>query len=229
VLAQNRTAGDQVSAFKLQQQHNTAAASAAMEGNSSKRFVLSVCAAAAAGAAGVLWLKRSMMQQQGLAPTDFDAFLAVPAAAKKKPAKKASRSAAKVTDFESFLKVQPVSAEPCATDFLSFLKDGGNSSSAAQVGGMCQRSNVSKPVAWCDVSVLYVSSRHMQGLARWEGAGEYRHARWGKQQRSTKARCFKMISQGSGLGWCCNQQIRYTKGCWHPWPVDSRGDKHQQS
>jgi hypothetical protein len=120
-----------------------------MEGSNSNRYVLSVCAAAAAGAAGVLWLKRSMMQQQGLAPTDFDAFLAVPvpAAATKKPAKQSSRSAAKVTDFESFLKVQPVSAEPCATDFLSFLKDGGNSSSAAQVGKMCQSPNVSERVA----------------------------------------------------------------------------------
>lgn len=110
-----------------------------MEGNSRRRYVLSVCAAAAAGAAGVLWLKRSM-KQQGLAPTDFDAFLVAPvpaSAAAQKPAKKVSKAAAAATDFESFLKVQPIAAEPCATDFLSFLKDGGNSC-AAQVRATVQ-------------------------------------------------------------------------------------------
>jgi len=94
--------------------------------SSKRRYVLSVCAAAAAGTAGYLWLKRSL-QQQGLAPTDFDSFLLTPVPA----AVNSQAAAASATDFASFLKVQPVAAEPCSTDFASFLKDGGNSSTAA--------------------------------------------------------------------------------------------------
>jgi sulfite reductase (NADPH) flavoprotein alpha-component len=112
--------------------------------------MLTLCTAAAAGAVGCLWLKQQM-QRKAPAPTDFDAFLLAPVPASQQQqnssAATAKRKSSKtaITDFESFLKVQPATpaaAEPCATDFLSFLKDGGNSISsnnaAAAAGGSAQ-------------------------------------------------------------------------------------------
>jgi sulfite reductase (NADPH) flavoprotein alpha-component len=129
-----------------------------MDSSNKKRYVLTAVAAAAAGATGVLWLKRSL-RQQGVAPTDFDAFLhtPVPAAAAKKPA----ASSAAATDFESFLKVQPVQAQPAATDFLSFLKDAGISSGSAQGAGATSSQQEAAaeveaiPEDSCPVLVLY--------------------------------------------------------------------------
>lgn len=126
--------------------------SAASTGSGSRKgYMLTLCTAAAAGAVGCLWLKQQM-QRKAPAPTDFDAFLLAPVPASQQQQKTSAATAKKkssktaITDFESFLKVQPATAtaaaEPCATDFLSFLKDGGNSSSssnnAAAAGGRAQ-------------------------------------------------------------------------------------------
>lgn len=128
-----------------------------MDSSNKKRYVLTAVAAAAAGATGVLWLKRSL-RQQGVAPTDFDAFLHTPVPA---AAKKPAASSAAATDFESFLKVQPVQAQPAATDFLSFLKDAGISSGSAHGGGTSSSQQESAaeveavPEDACPVLVLY--------------------------------------------------------------------------
>jgi sulfite reductase alpha subunit-like flavoprotein len=100
-----------------------------------RRRSTAVLVSCAAGAAGCVWLLKQLASPaQQHSATDFETFLlAPPPPPTAQPPRQ--QPAVSATCFESFLKVAPAAAQPCSTDFASFLIDGGSSSSAAAATG----------------------------------------------------------------------------------------------